>query len=699
MKIKYYRILLLLSLLSTSLESDAQEIGISFIQSFSPKDYNAHAENRVMVQDKRGIMYIGNQNSLLEYDGSHWKLIKVPGITVSALGINRNGTIYVGTYNNFGYLSPNRAGEMHFVSLTGKLLPTERFNQAVTRLFCAKEGVYFCTATNVYLYRSGFPFKIWKARNRFQLADYVYNTLFLKEEGEGLIRLNLRTGKLEPVPEGEQFADRRISSLQPYPGGRLLLVTFKDGLFVYDAPFLHPARPDSNQSASVNPLTTQIDEWLRKSQVANAISLPGSHHYAIGSLRGGIQIMDAKGQLLQKLDERTGLRKNTVNCLFVDQQQTLWAGLGSGIAKIEINLPLSRFDASLNVKSTVWKIYRHEGTLYIGTNLGLFYLDPAQGSFLPVPDTDVPCWDILPWGKDLLVGGMDVIYRVRDKIVQEVIRTNSGNHYGLARSRADTNVLYSAMFGGFEAFRNQQDHWQSLGQVKGVDVECWSIVEEPTGILWVGTHHEGYYRIDFSKGFRPDAPVRKYGLKEGVKSLEWNYVFPSSEGPYFVSRQGIYRYQSRTDSFVSEKKLGLNFSDPENHSPFFAEDQRHNFWFSSPLGVARRLPDAKFSWDSLSLMPIQRGGYAVYPEPDGIVWIGNNEGLYRYDGTQMPVPVPFRVLVREIRLSANDSLLFGGTSSSLPKGKPATVELPYRDRALSFSYAATSYLGEGGNEF
>jgi signal transduction histidine kinase/DNA-binding NarL/FixJ family response regulator len=670
-------------------QSYAQEIGAPFVVNYSPKDYNAHAENRVMVQDKRGILYIGNQNCLLEYDGSHWKTIKVPGITVSALGLDAKGTIYVGTYNNFGYLSPNRTGEMRFVSLVDKLAPAERTIQAVTRLYCTPEGVYICTANKIYRYRAGNPFKIWKAVNKFQFSGYVHQTLFVKEEGAALKRLNTRTEELETVPGGEQLASYRISSLQPYPDGRMLVITFKDGLFVCNA-------PDSNKNPSVTPLRTQIDDWLWNSQVANALRLPGPHRYAIGSLRGGIRIIDAEGKLLQRLDEQTGLRKNTVNCLFVDGQQTLWAGLGSGLAKIEISLPISRFDASLNVKSTVWKIYRHEGILYIGTNLGLYYLDDRVGLFLPVTDTDVPCWSMIPFGRDLLVGGTDIIYCVRDRKVREIIRTNSGNHYGLTRSRVDTNVIYSAMFGGLETFRYQQGQWKSLGPVKGVDVECWSVVEEPKGILWVGTHQEGYYRIDFSQGIRPEAPVKKYGPQEGVPTLEWNYVLPTSQGPRFVSNNGMYHYQSETDSFVATDHL----NGQTLHAPFFTEDQQGNWWFSNPLGIARRQPNGNFIWDSLSLMPIQRGGYAAFPEPNGIVWIGNDEGLYRYDDKISYRQSAFPAMVREVRLTAIDSLLFSGYPSDSGV-RPVTPrpELPYKYHSMSFSYAGISYLGEGGNEF
>ena len=67
-------------------------------------DYNAGIQNWSIAQDERGVMYFGNNNGLLEFDGSAWRLYELPtkGI-VRAIYISKDGRIYVGSYEEFGY--------------------------------------------------------------------------------------------------------------------------------------------------------------------------------------------------------------------------------------------------------------------------------------------------------------------------------------------------------------------------------------------------------------------------------------------------------------------------------------------------------------------------------------------------------------------------------------------------------------------
>lgn len=45
-------------------------------QNYTPKDYDADAQNWAILQDRRGIMYFGNSDGVLEYDGVSWRLIE-----------------------------------------------------------------------------------------------------------------------------------------------------------------------------------------------------------------------------------------------------------------------------------------------------------------------------------------------------------------------------------------------------------------------------------------------------------------------------------------------------------------------------------------------------------------------------------------------------------------------------------------------
>ena len=58
------------------------KIGQPFIKYYTPKEYHESYQNWCVNQDKRGIMYFGNSNGILEYDGSSWRSIKTPNNSI-----------------------------------------------------------------------------------------------------------------------------------------------------------------------------------------------------------------------------------------------------------------------------------------------------------------------------------------------------------------------------------------------------------------------------------------------------------------------------------------------------------------------------------------------------------------------------------------------------------------------------------------
>jgi hypothetical protein len=77
-----YTLILIFALLSVSFsqtsDNKSQEIGKPFVKVYSSKVYKAGATNWYINQDKRGVMYFGNEKGLLEYDGISWRKIDLP---------------------------------------------------------------------------------------------------------------------------------------------------------------------------------------------------------------------------------------------------------------------------------------------------------------------------------------------------------------------------------------------------------------------------------------------------------------------------------------------------------------------------------------------------------------------------------------------------------------------------------------------
>ncbi|NIJ52936.1 hybrid sensor histidine kinase/response regulator [Dyadobacter arcticus] len=667
----------------------AQGVGTPLIQHFSPKQYNGHPENWAIVQDKRGVLYIGNQSGVLEYDGSNWKLIEVPGTAVKAIGVGKDGVVYVGTSTDFGYLLTKPGGQLQYVSLSSRLPLSERSILPVNRLFSDSTGIYFCTSQKIYRYDGKDDFKIWAAKDRFSTANFIRNTLYVQESGGKL--LQLVSDELKPAPGSEQFLNLKIQAMLEYSDGRLMAVTEKNGLLIYSA-----KAPTSN----LQPLKTASDNWLRNSDITNAIcsynAESKSYLFFIASQRGGIRILNEQGIEQMQLDASTGFNQNSIASLYLDKQLSLWAMTGSGICQIGYNLPVSKFGFSQNINSTVWSITRHENRLYIGTGIGLLGWNSSKDSFEPVSAITSACRTLLSDGADLYAGTSEHIFRIVNNKVVQVLSTGGESVYALLRPKSRVDLLFAALSNGVFLYHLKNGSWQEVGRIKGLAADCRSLAEDPDGTIWVGTNKNGFFRIDLKNG--PKADLSHVRVGAGLNDLSWNYVFPTAGEPRFTSKNHLYEFNRERKKFVEIAGFQDMFHNPVNSAPYFVEDSARNWWFASPLGVLRRKPDGKAEWDSLSLMPIQRTGYCIYPEKTGIVWVGNDEGLYRYDGIQMAMHPSYPVLLREVKLLLNDSLLNINKQNPNQAGVLQTP-LPYNLRDLSFRFAATSYVGETGNEF
>jgi hypothetical protein len=94
------------------------ELGIPFIQNFPPKEYNAGNQNWATAQSRRGLMYFGNTEGILEYDGRSWRKIRTGNRSaVRSIAIDSADRIYVGAMGEFGFLNADSAGGLQFVSL------------------------------------------------------------------------------------------------------------------------------------------------------------------------------------------------------------------------------------------------------------------------------------------------------------------------------------------------------------------------------------------------------------------------------------------------------------------------------------------------------------------------------------------------------------------------------------------------------
>src|SRR5262245_56688949 len=95
-------VVLIVPFAAFSAPKEDREAGLPYLRNYSPKEYAAQDQNWAIVQDRSGLIYIGNNDGVLIYDGVHWRTLKVPnGSAVRSLDVDPAGTVYVGARGEF----------------------------------------------------------------------------------------------------------------------------------------------------------------------------------------------------------------------------------------------------------------------------------------------------------------------------------------------------------------------------------------------------------------------------------------------------------------------------------------------------------------------------------------------------------------------------------------------------------------------
>ncbi|WP_332911016.1 two-component regulator propeller domain-containing protein [Algoriphagus boritolerans] len=83
--------------------------------------------------------------------------------------------------------------------------------------------------------------------------------------------------------------------------------------------------------------------------------------------------MDSEGNQITLLTSKSGLIDDSVYSLLLDRAGTLWVGTNTGLSKIEISSPLTRFKSENEEIGSILSINSLDEELYIGGSTGVHF--------------------------------------------------------------------------------------------------------------------------------------------------------------------------------------------------------------------------------------------------------------------------------------------------------------------------------------
>ena len=692
----FFLLLLCLNFGTTS-KVYCQDTGFKYIKNYTRKEYGGQSQNWCIIQDKHGIIYVGNQLGLLEFDGVSWRKIGIKNHLVKSMAIDDTGTIYVGGIDEFGFLTPDSKGSLQYVSLLDHVDINKRHFSYVWETHWTKHGIYF--KTSKFLFRwdpNTKKIHVWESSTKFHVSFICNGTLFIRQDNVGLMKMDTGTDSLKVVPGGETFAGKEIYMMVPYDDKKLLIGTRANGFYIYDG-------------TEAVPFTTAADNYLIEKQLYHGIRL-SSGDFAVATLRGGLVIIDSQGRLKEIFNKFSSLQDDNVKNVFEDFQDNLWLAMDKGISKIEYVSPLSIYDDRSNLQGSVLSVTRHNKDLYAGTSRGLFFL-ASPHEFHPTAGISSYCWFLLSIEDSLLAATTDGVFQVDSKnnIKHRVINNRS---YFLLHSKKDPNRVWVGTREGLISLylkrENKNGKWKKEHQFENITEQIRTITEDKRGNLWLGTRARGVLKVDFPGQDKMIHPVvSRYHTSNGLPP-EGTGVFTAVDHVMFATDKGIFRFDEINKRFMPDLTLGEVFTDGSRGVFRIVEDKNKNIWLHSDSRNFQVIPqqakDSRiftiYEKPFLRIPDIQVN--CIYPDPDGFVtWFASDEGLIRYDSSvKKNYDHDFPTLIRKVL--ANKKLIFAGYQSKNKIDKDPQNPFPifdYQVRAISFEFAAPFFEAETRTQY
>jgi len=701
------------------------EQGAPFIRNFSPKEYGYDTQNWSVVQDHRGIMYFGNNDGLIEFDGTHWRLIKLEQNShVRALSRDKNGTIYVGGRNEFGYLGINDTGDMQYISLIKKVPAAQRSFNDIWSICTTSHGVYFVSKSRIFRF---FKEKISILPLENEIFAYsVYDSVFvpLKQGGIAVIK----DGQARTLPFTTDFSRQKagIVLFFPYEDGKILFSADRKGFFIYDIDAFFQHQQTKKMSPAIfKKLPTEVDQYIFRYDLYSGVPLPDKQ-YALATKRGGVLIINQQGKLLRKLNKNHGLTNSSIHAIYRDLQNNLWLSLNKGISYIEAHSPLSVFSETQGIAETSLAITRFKGEIFTGLFNGIHHLPPHKFTlrgegikFRPIKDYTAYCFNLLALGDHLLAAGNRGIFHIEEGKARIGIQLRAVMCLG--SSHKFPNTIFAGLYPGLAAATHQGS---ANPQLKFTGKKLFPEIKDPifkiasdnNGDLWLTSDLNGIYYIQFNSASLEDYKLFHLHADHGLPGKPNNFVHIMNGQILAATPKGIYQAVTEKPTtanpsgvkFVPETTFGKMFHEKSLAVSRIYQDASQRIWIISAdagVGYLVKSKDAKYTWHTKPFKKLLKKSVSeLLIEADGVVWFCTNEGLFRYDPTLVKdFDQPFNLNIRRATINGGTDI-FKGTyyspvsrfgdyyrRSSLLQPENLMKELPFKYNSIIFEFSAAHY--------
>ena len=688
-----------------------------------------------IIQDKNGFIWVGTEDGLNLFDGTHFKHFKhsqnQPGSLISnqiyCLLEDSRGMIWIGTQSGVSKLDPVSLKFTNF-SQSGPI-GQQLASDDITEICEDHQGRVWISAFGGITYwdpkndkmvvflKSGDPAlifdqirtiicdpfdQIWvgtekgigrlnEEKGLIDMVSHCSSTQFNSDslkvrkiihDPEGYIWIGTYNGVFCLTPSGEQIAsylvmeeDKShtvIMDIAIGPEGLIWVGTFSDGLIIID--------PQSKMTKQIHHSPMNLRSLSHER--AWIVLWDQSDMLWVGTSGAGLNLWNPKARRFKNVDhnplDSSSLSSSIVWCAFEDRDGNIWVGTDNGLNLLLADGTFKKFqhdsDNPTSLSSNqVFSVCQHgDGRIWVGTELGLNLLDPETGH--------VDRFYFEPDKKNALSN--NVIYKIQEDRDGDFWFATKG---GLNRFDSKTSNFQHFLYDA------EDPHSISNNTIS-------TIYMDPEGQLWVGTA-DGLNRL------RPDGQSfdRFLASKENVSEGNINRITcvgGSGQDKIWIGFGG--KGMASLDFAANREAPVPKWYSVEDGLPngnifSLLPDANGNLWISSNEGLIRFHPETerfKVFHKKDGLLTNEWNDGSFLAASNGLFYFGGIKGLTIFD----PLKIKDQTQPLHIHLTA-----FNTFHRELKLDRAiwhtSQIELSHLDYAFSIDFSALEFIDPDGVEY
>ncbi|MBS0030871.1 ligand-binding sensor domain-containing protein [Chitinophaga sp. 22321] len=668
------------------------ECGLPAVVNYTKFDYHGGSQNWEIGQDKQGVMYFANNEGLLSFDGSHWKLYPLPNSTVMwSLAVSDDGKIYVGGQDEIGYFFPGTNGILTYTSLKDNIPEQYRKFADIWHIAIMGGRVFFQADDRIFEYNDK-SVHVHPSHSKWLFLGRAGEHIYAADRVAGLLQFD--KNQWAPVADGKKLAGILIAGIVSMGKDSTFIVSRTNGIFL-----LH--------NGTITPQFNNKPSHL----YINAAAKINDDELMVATFSGGCQVVNIRNQLWQSYSNEQGLQNNNALSVFMDASNNLWTGLNSGISYINYNSSIRYLQVGKanNLPGYATAIFNNR--LYVATSNGLYSAPLTNNNDIHVTKDDFSlvkntenreAWNLTEVNGHLLLGNDNGSYNILGNEARQ-LSGEAGSWYFLPLSSVyPVQDIIVGTYYGLKRLRYENNNFNDEGKINGTPDSYRFMALDVNGDIWASHPYRGIYRVSLSQD-KKKYSIHLYTSNDGLPSALNNFVFKIKNQIIFATTRGLYEFNPSTNKFSPSRFLAPVFG--EMKVWYLTEDKDGNIWFCNEkgTGVVHFSPADSARAPKVTYFPELAGQLLpkfenIYPYNSEHVLIGSEKGLIhldykRYTSAKQPITVRLGMVKTT---GKTDSTIFGGYQGGYPAtavsgNTPEVLQLPSASNAFHFEYSSPVY--------